>query len=215
MQVLCNSVLKVAITWLWLIVSLLLVNKMEILRKKPYLMAYVEIVSVGLLPLVFTSICRDDLMLYGIWSKGLANSFLLSGLFIAAYFTIRFLTKGQLINSLLPPSPHLGFPQNIWYVTLGVFAWGPLEVFFFIWLVVNTDRIFPGGNMIVSWGLIVTVVLFVLLHMLITRSLHNALDVGITFLVLGLVCKYTKNSIGPMIAWTLINQQIWFMVKML
>jgi len=34
-------------------------------------------------------------------------------------------------------------------------------------------------------------------------------------LALGLIYKYTKNSIGPMIAWTLINGQIWFIVKIL
>lgn len=222
-----NPIFRVVTTWLWCIVGAILViliiltvyginfaKAMEILGERRYLAVYVEIVSVGLLPVVFTLICRDDLMLYGLGRKGLAKSLLLSGLFAVVLFGIGFLTRGQLMTGL-SPSPHLDFPWNIWYVTLGVFAWGPLEVFFFIWLVANTDRIFKSVNRIVSWGLIVTVVIFGLSHILSTRSIYNAFYTGGIFLVLGLIYKYTKNSIGPMIAWTLINGQIWYIVKIL
>ena len=145
--------------------------------------------------------------------KGLAKSLLFSALFVVVLFGIGFLIRGQLMSGL-SPSPHLDFPWNIWYVALGVFAYGPLEVFFFIWLVTNTDRIFKSVNRIVSWGLIVTVVIFGLAHIL-TTNIYNALYTSALFITMGLIYKYTKNSIGPMIAWTLINGQIWFIVKIL
>ncbi len=221
-----NPIFRVVTTWLWSIVGGILViliilavyginfaKAMEILEERQYLAVYIEIVSVGLLPVVFTLICRDDLMLYGLGRKGLAKSLLLSGLFTVVLFGIGFLTRGQLMTGL-SPSPHLDFPWNIWYVKLGVFAWGPLEVFFFIWLVTNIDRIFKSMNKIVSWGLIMTVVIFGLAHIL-TTDIHNALYTGALFFVLGLIYKYSKNSIGPMIAWTLINGQIWYIVKIL
>ncbi len=96
-----------------------------------------------------------------------------------------------------------------------VFAYGPLEVFFVTWLITNTDRIFKSENARVSWGLIVTVLLFGLLHILVTQSLANALHVAVTFFLLGLIYKYTGNSIGPMAAWTLINGQVWFLAQLL
>lgn len=52
------------------------------------------------------------------------------------------------------PSFQLGFPWNLWYVALGVFAWGPLEVFFVAWLIANTDRIFKSESKTVSWALL-------------------------------------------------------------
>jgi len=221
-----NPIFRVVTTWLWFIVGALLViliilavyginfaKAMEILGERRYLAVYIEIVSVGLLPVVFTLACRDDLVLYGLGRKGLVKSLLLSGLFVVVLFSVAFLIRGQLMTGL-SPSPHLDFPWNIWYVTLGVFAWGPLEVFFFIWLVANTDRIFKSVNRIVSWGLIVTIIIFGLAHIL-TTNIYNAFYTGGIFLVLGLIYKYTKNSIGPMIAWTLINGQILFIVKIL
>ncbi len=224
-----NPIFRVVTTWLWFIVGAILViliiltvyginfaKAMEILGERRYLAVYVEIVSVGLLPVVFTLICRDDLMLYGLGRKGLAKSLLLSGLFAVVLFGIGFLTRGQLMTGL-SPSPHLDFPWNIWHVTLGVFAYGPLEVFFVIWLIANTDRIFKSENKIVSRGLIITAVIFGLLHIFSSPAagISNAFYTGGIFLVLGLIYKYTKNSIGPMIAWTLINGQIWYIVKIL
>jgi len=156
---------------------------MEILGDEPYLAVYVEIVSVGLLPMVSTLICRDDLALYGLGRKGLAKSLLLSGLLAVVLFGIGFLNGGQLMSGL-SPSPHLDFPWNIWYVTLVFSHGGPLEVFFFIWLVTNTDRIFKSVNKIVSWGLIMTVVIFGLAHIL-TTNIHNALYTGALFFRVG------------------------------
>lgn len=222
-----NPVFRVITTWAWFLVGAMLVvlvilavygfdlaKALEALRENRYLAVYIEIVSVGLLPLVYTLICKDNPTRYGLGSKGLEKSLLFSSLFVAGLFGFAFLSRGQLMSSE-PPSFHLNFPWNLWYVSLGVFAWGPLEVFFVMWLVANTDRVFNSENRTMSWGLIVTVVIFGTVHILTTQSIYTAFYVGTIFFVLGLIYKYTKNSIGPMIAWTLINGQIWFIVQIL
>jgi membrane protease YdiL (CAAX protease family) len=223
-----NPVFRVITTWVWFLVGAALViliilavygldlaTALEVLWEKRYLAAYIEIVSVGLLPLVFTLICKDDPTQYGLGRKGLAKSLLLSGLYVAGLFGFALLSRGQLMSGIEPPNFHLNFPWNLWYVALGVFAWGPLEVFFVTWLITNTDQIFKNENRTMSWGLIVTVVIFAMAHILTTQSIYNAFYTGWIFFVLGLIYKYTKNSIGPMIAWTVINGQIWFMVQIL
>ena len=222
-----NPVFRVITTWVWFLVGAALViliilavygldlaTALEVLWEKRYLAAYIEIVSVGLLPVVFTLICKDDPTQYGLGRKGLAKSLLLSGLCVAGLFGFAFLSRGQLMSGIEPPNFHLNFPWDLWYVALGVFAWGPLEVFFVTWLITNTDQIFKNENRTMSWGLILTVVIFGMTHIL-TTSIYNAFYTGWIFFVLGLIYKYTKNSIGPMIAWTVINGQIWFIVQIL
>lgn len=222
-----SPVFRVITTWVWFLVGAALVvliilafygidfqTAREVLREKRYLVVYIEIVSVGLLPVVFTLMCKDDPTQYGLGRKGLAKSLLFSGLFVAALFGFAFLSTGQWMSGVETPSFHLNFPWNIWYAALGVFAYGPLEVFFVMWLVANTDRIFKSENRTMSWGLIVTVVIFAMTHIL-TTSIYNAFYTGSIFFVLGLIYKYTKNSTGSMIAWTLINGTIWFYVQML
>ncbi|NOY07333.1 MAG: CPBP family intramembrane metalloprotease [Spirochaetes bacterium] len=113
------------------------------------------------------------------------------------------------------PDLYLSFPWNLWYAMLGLFAWGPLEVFFITWLITNTDRIFKNRDIVVSWGLIITVIIFGLIHIVTTQNLYNAAYTGTIFLVLGLIYKYSRNAIGPMIAWTLINGQVWYIMRLI
>ena len=225
--ILHSPVFQVIATWIWVLVGgaitaliILLVNGVDlssapkILGEKQYLATYIEIVSVGLLPVMFSLICKDDPAQYGFSRKGLVKSLILSGLFvIAALFGYAFLTNGQLMSGL-SPGYHLDFPWNLWYAVLGIFAYGPLEVFFFMWLVTNTDRIFKSENRTLSRGLLVTVVIFGITHILIT-NIYNAFYTSAIFFILGLIYKYTRNSIGPMIAWTLINGQVWWVAQML
>lgn len=213
---LSNPVFRVIATWVWFFVGAALVvliilavhgldlaKALEVLGEKPYLRVYIEIVSAGLLPLVFTLFCKDDPKMYGLGMKGLVKSLLLSGLFVSASYGLLFLSTGQL-RDFAAPSFHLNLPWNLWYAALGVFAYGPLEVFFVIWLITNTDRIFKSEKARVSQGLIVTSVLFGLLHILTTQNIINTL-VGVIFFLLGLIYKHTKNSVGPMVYWTLWN----------
>jgi hypothetical protein len=189
-------------------------HRLEVLAgKRVYLAVYIEIVSVGLLPVLFAWICKDDLVRYGFARHGLAKSLLLSALFVGVMFGIGYLTTGRLMTDDRP-ALQLDFPWNAWYGLSGIFAWGPLEVFFFIWLVDNTEDIFKrrmGAN---PWGLILTVLSFALIHVL-TTDVRNALYTGAIFLILGLIYKYAKNIAGPMLAWTLVNGQVWYMARLL
>jgi membrane protease YdiL (CAAX protease family) len=221
-----SPVLRISSVWVWslaaspiivLSLSLLLnrssVGVFEILDKYPYFTAYFEIVSVGLMPIVFTVICRDSLSQYGIIKRGFLESLVLSLLYVISVYGFTFLLQGRVSTFESISGGKRSFPSNLWYGAVGVFAYGPLEVFFVNWLIVNTDRVFKSATHL-SWGLIVTVVLFSLFHLLTTRNLYIAINVFISFFFLGVVFKYTKNSLGPMLAWTAINGQIPFYALM-
>jgi len=222
-----SPMFQVVSTWIWFFVGAALTvlailtvfgvdfaSAPEVLGEKRYLAVYIEIVAVGLLPVVFTLTCKNGLTQYGLGRKGIKKSLGLSALFTVTLFGFALLTRGQLMTGISTPGFHLGFPWNLWYTALGIFAYGPLEVFFVMWLVTNTDRIFKSENRTFSWGLIVTVVIFAITHIF-TTGIYNAFYTGMIFIILAVIYKYTKNSIGPMIAWTLINGQVWFIVQWL
>lgn len=167
----------------------------------------------GLLPLVISLACRDDPAEYGLTRKGLRESLLLSLLFVGVMFGYAYLTRGALMTDDRPPLA-LGFPANLWYGILGIIAWGPLEVFFVVWLIANTDRLLKDTNHLFSWGLPLTVVIFGALHV-VTTDIPNALYTAFIFLVLGLITRRTGNAIGPMLAWTLVNGQVWYIARLL
>ncbi len=217
-----NPLLRVVVTWLWIPVGLLIVELItsvllnidlattfKIYEQHRYLTVYIEIVSVGLLPLLFTVICRDELSLYGLCGRGFVVGLLPSLLFSAVIYS--FTLIGWINLPIFDLSTvHLLFPWSVWYSVLGILAYGPLEVFFFVWLVANTDRVFKVEEKRISLGLILTVLLFTLFHMLTIRNVINTVNIGVIFLFLGLIFKYTGNSVGPMVAWTLINSQVYY-----
>ncbi len=221
-----NPLFRVIATWLWWFVgaalTVLIILAVEgvslssatrALQEKQYLAVYIEIVSVGLLPVVFTFVCRDDSTQYGLTHNKLANSVFFSLLFVIMMFGWAYFTRGQVMTDDRA-SLHLEFPSSIWYAILGIFAWGPLEVFFVTWLITNTDQVFRNGNQLISWGLIITLIGFGGLHIL-TTNVYNAFYTGGIFLVLMLIYKRTQNAWGPMLAWTLINGQVWYMARLL
>ena len=185
-----------------------------IYSQSPHLLIYVEIVGVGLFPLLLTIICRDDLTLYGIRRDRLFASLFWSALVVVANSIYLFLATGNWLN-WRALTVHLDFPLNLWYAALGFFVYGPLEVFFVIWLIVNAEQAIRGQFLTVSWGLIVTVMLVGLAHIATSSNLTSAIYVTVIFFLFGLISGRTKNSLGPMIAWTLINGQVWFLVQFL
>ena len=222
-----NPLFRVIATWAWWFVgAALTVLVILAIRGVPlaaasealsgertYLALYIEIVSVGLLPLVFTLICRDEPARYGLARRGWMKSLILSLLFTASVFAVGYVMTGRWMTDSRP-TIHPDFPWNLWYGLLGILAWGPLEVFFFIWLIVNTEGIFKNRTIADFLGLLITVFLFTLIHIL-TTDIRNALYTGAIFLIMGLIFKSTRNAIGPMIAWTLINGQVWYMARLL
>lgn len=224
---LLNPKFRVIITWIWFIIGAFCViiilsamygfnfaTTLDELQDKRFISVYIEIVSVGLLPVIYTIICKEKLSAYGIKSKGIKRSILFSSSFLVFYFIFTYLTTGNIINYELYDF-QLNFPWNIYYGILGIFAWGPLEIFFFTWLIVNTDEVFNSESRKISYGLIVTTFIFALAHILTTRNVFTAFYTGLIFFILGLIFKYTDNSIGPVIAWTLINNQVWFIAQMI
>lgn len=185
-----------------------------VLSENRHLIVYIELVSVGLLPLLYTWICRDDLDQYGFRWQGLGRSLLLSGIFVAVIFATGYLMSGEVISDSRE-TLFVTAPWNYWYGLSSILVWGALEVFFVVWLIENTDAIYPGRSRLLSWGLIVTVVLFALTHPVSSGGLFNAAYTGFIFLLLGLIFRYSRNIYGPMLAWTLINGQVWFMVRLL
>ena len=222
-----NPLLRVVATWIWwllgaalAVVSIAVItenglnNLTAALSQQRHLIVYVEIVSVGLLPVLFTLICRDDVRRYGFQRRGLAKGLLLSLVFVAFMYGVGYLMNGQIMSDNRPMLV-VAAPWNIFYGLLSIFAWGPLEVFFVVWLIDNTDAIFGSQGKIFSWGLVLTVVIFALTHIVTTGDLFNTVYTGFIFLLLALVFKSTRNIYGPMLAWTLINGQVWFMAQLL
>ncbi|TXT58147.1 MAG: conserved membrane protein of unknown function [Promethearchaeota archaeon] len=229
LEIFRNFKFRVILTWAFFFFGAILVillfilifgligqNGFIILQEQRYFIVYIEIVSVGLLPVVITIGCEDEISNYGLTleKSSLLKSLLLSSFLIAFLFSLGYFTTGRIITYETFDF-QLDFPLNIYYGILGIFAWGPLEVFFFLWLVYNTEKSFDEKQKIFSWGLIITTILFTLAHVITTRDFYNAFYTGTIFFVLGMIYKYTKNSIGPMVAWTLINGQVWFIAQLL
>lgn len=221
-----SPIFQVTFTWLWFFIGaaltvavLLWINGVGfseaqvVLGQQRHLTAYIEVVSVGLAPVVFAWLNRDNLKELGYQKAGLGRSMLYSLLFVAFMYGVGYLRTGQIMSDSRTPL-EVAAPWHIFYGLLGIFAWGPLEVFFFNWLVDKTDQIFKSRAKLFSWGLVVTVVLFALSHV-VTTDWFNAAYTGFIFLILGLIYKRTRNAYGPMLAWTLINGQVWYLAALL
>jgi len=223
-RLLNKCALLVLIVWLWMflgsIFTIVLIAYIKgvpldfkqltnMLNREPYLASYGEVIGVGGLPLLISLIRRDNFEVYGLRRQNALKSLALS-LPIAMIIVILRIILG----SVSFKSFDLNFPYNIWYAVLGVLAYGPLEVFFVVWLIVNTDIIFNTFERVISPGLLITVLIFGLSHLLLSPQggLFNAITVTIDFMILGSIFKYTKNSIGPMITWTLINGQVLYLL---
>ncbi|MCS7363952.1 MAG: hypothetical protein NDF54_00745 [archaeon GB-1867-035] len=56
------------------------------------------------------------------------------------------------------------FPYNVLFSFLSAFSYGPLEVFYMVFLVVGFDQAFKSSSRIISKGVIAASILFGLLH---------------------------------------------------
>jgi len=114
-----------------------------------------------------------------------------------------------------PPNLHLSFPLNFLFVMTVIIIYGPLEMFYVIWLITNTNKIFKAKKRIFSWGLIITSVMYGVANLFFSHNIILALLHISVFFMFGLIYKFTKNSIGPMIGWTLANGHILFIASLL
>jgi len=222
-----NPKFQVIVTWVWnlfgtfLITILLLilmptvVTNREGLKANPGLIIIPivsEIILTGLIPIILTLINKNSLISIGIQKKRVIESTILSIPMVIIYYVLLFLITGSTIEF-----PTTAFHiDTFWYLLLtigAIFAYGPLEAFFVIWLIVKSDQIFKSEEKMFSKGLILTIVIYGVLHSF-SQGL-NSITIAITFLGLGLIYKYTKNSIGPMISWTIAKEYIWFLIGIL
>jgi hypothetical protein len=168
-----------------------------------------EIILVGLLPIVFSILRRDKAAEYGITDKHLPASLALSAGVVLVYFAYLSIRAGHLSTSVQLPGLYQLTVGNALFAGLGLVAYGPLEVFFVVWLIHNTDRIFKTEANTWSWGLLLTIAIYGLLHSYSQGA--NSLVITAEMMALGLVFKTTRNSIGPMLAFMLMNEYAWFL----
>jgi membrane protease YdiL (CAAX protease family) len=213
-----NPLFRVITAWLWLIVGLLLMQAHPSFARRMFggaFSSYFEIVMAGLIPLVFTVYDREGWSRYGLTKKGFTKSLLGAAIIVAFVHGFFYLSTGHWMEHRNLTSTFT-LPARIWYAVLGVFAYGPLEMFFFVWLVKNTGEIFRVERQNSFWvGLAVTTIIWGLVHIVATHRLSTGLVVSVVFFLFGVIWRYTNNSIGPMIGWTLINGQVWFLVSIL
>ncbi|MFA4932461.1 MAG: hypothetical protein WC625_06125 [Caldisericia bacterium] len=168
-----------------------------------------EIILVGLLPIVFSILRRDKAAEYGITGKCLLVSVISSAGVVLVYFAYLSIRAGHFTTSVHLPGLHQLTVGNALFAGLGLVAYGPLEAFFVVWLIHNTDRIFKTEASTWSWGLLMTIAIYGLLHSFSQGA--NSLVIAAEMLALGLVFKNTRNSIGPMLAFMLMNEYAWFL----
>jgi membrane protease YdiL (CAAX protease family) len=187
---------------------------MSTIQNNPQLYIFIEFSSVGLLPIIYVLVSKEKISKYGVNAENLVKSISISFLMILIYFLLGYLINGK-IMTYEEYDFNLKLPWNLFFGIGGIFVWGPLEAYFFIWLIEKTnDAFFSDEKKIIVSALFTSLMFGVVLH-LITTSLYNAIYTGIIFLILSLIYVYTKNSIGPILAWTLLNGQVWFIGQMI
>lgn len=220
---------QVLATWMWNMIAVLLISILltavlpentvldaDALQANPRLVLIpliTEIIAVGLVPLLFTRLNRDPLALYGLQRQGLWKSVAYAALVVLVFFAVLSILAGQVTTSVYLPAVKISTLWKPVAAILAMLAYGPLEVFFVVWLIHNTDRLYNSSAKIFSAGLFVTVVLYGVLHWF-SQGIY-ALILAVVFLLLGLIYKSTRNAIGPMLAWTLMNDFIWALVAIL
>ena len=227
MAFLLNPRFQVATTWAWNIIGTFVIAAIvtfalpqnialdrSALTQQPSLALipiFSEVILVGLLPIVFSILRRDKAAEYGITGKRLLVSLVLSVVTVLVYFAYLSIQAGHFTTSVQLPGLHQPTIGNALFALLGLAAYGPLEVFFVVWLIHNTDRIFKTEAKIWSWGLLLTIAIYGLLHSF-SQGAHS-LVIAAEMLVLGLIFKSTHNSIGPMLAFMFMNEYAWFLAR--
>lgn len=224
-----NPKFQVSATWVWNLLGTFVVSvavaiflphnialDRSALQQRPSLALIPilsEIILVGLLPIIFSILSKDKPADYGITTKHLSVSLALAAGIVLVYFAyLSILARHFTISIQLPAFQHVSLGYAILAI-LGLFAYGPLEVFFVIWLIHNTDRIFKSEAKTWSWGLLLTVAIYAFLHAFSQGA--NSLVIAAEMLAFGLVFKRTHNSIGSMVAFMLMNEYGWFLATVL
>jgi len=142
--------------------------------------------------------CKDNFSTYDLRKDNTLWSLVLAGILAEALLSLRIIQG----NGMAYTHFGLSFSLNLFYALLAVLVYGPLEVFFVIWLIVNADEDLKWDRkQVLSPGLLITITIFRLSHLILSLGeVLNAVKAVVEFLILGLIFKRTKNFIGLIVA---------------
>ena len=140
---------------------------------------------------------------------GLVSALLLGGLRLAVAGK---LMGGTFMGGVPAFTQSLGLagPWNMIAAVSALLAYGPGEAVFVVYLILAFDKAVGNPRRLVSWGVIITAVLWALPHIYNViffgpGALSNVLTMIFIGIVMGILLKKTRSSIGPMIFWLLVN----------
>ena len=188
----------------------------EYLRTHAYIFGTLfEFLLVGFLCILFAILDRDSRSTYGLTSKGLVSSLVIGLALVGAHSLMSHISGKPVIDPRLDAftqSLTQPFPQNIGFALFCGFAYGPLQVFFLIFLVDRFDKVLDAKSSRIGYrGTIITVLLWALPHILNvtvlgpTAALIQLAKLLIIGPILIIVFKYTGSSLGSMVYWTFIE----------
>jgi membrane protease YdiL (CAAX protease family) len=101
-------------------------------------------------------------------------------------------------------------PWKIIAAVLALLAYGPGEALFVVYLILAFDQAAGNSRSLLSAGVIITSILWALPHVFNVvyfgvSAIPNVLIMFFIGIVMGLLLKKTRSSLGPMIFWTLVN----------
>jgi len=101
-------------------------------------------------------------------------------------------------------------PWNIIAAVSALFAYGPGEALFVVYLILAFDEAFGNPRSFCSWGVIITALLWALPHLFNVvyfglSAIPNILMMFFIGIGMGILLKKTRSALGPLIFWTLVN----------
>ena len=104
----------------------------------------------------------------------------------------------------------LGTPWNMIAGGMAVLAYGPGEALFVVYLILAFDQATGNPRSVISWGVVIAAVAWALPHIFNVvyfgvSAIPNVLVMFFLGIVMGVLLKKTRSSVGPIIFWTLVN----------
>ena len=104
----------------------------------------------------------------------------------------------------------LGSPWNIIAASMALLAYGPGEALFVVYLILAFDKALGSSRSLISWGVIITSIVWALPHLFNVvffgvSAIPNALIMFFVGIVMGILLKKTRSSLGPILFWTFVN----------
>ena len=104
----------------------------------------------------------------------------------------------------------LGTPWNIVAASMALLAYGPGEALSVVYLILAFDNAVGNPRSLISRGVIITSTVWALPHIFNVfffgvSAIPNVLIMFFAGIVMGILLKKTRSSLGPMFFWTLVN----------